>query len=147
MIPRSHTLTTFYYLLRTIKRRTCIISENYLKSDTLTNFFWRMYDDWSTSILLYLIIPPGESHQINKCLTTIAAAGEEKIPVSGLWRFMRYPFITGELMILASIALTCGKCLQQVLISSALVNNPIIIPPQTQIEPHFSFQPVQHLQG
>ena len=52
----------------------------------------------------------GKDHQINSCLTTLECNGEEKLPISGLWRYMRYPFITGELMVLLAIALSTRAC-------------------------------------
>eukprot|EP00116_Pleurobrachia_bachei_P015482 sb/3475744/ len=50
----------------------------------------------------------GENHWMLGCLTTLAANGDEKIPVSGLWKFVRYPFISGTLVLTAAMVLVTG---------------------------------------
>ncbi|KAL5268813.1 hypothetical protein ACHWQZ_G002601 [Mnemiopsis leidyi] len=71
-----------------------------------TFLFGLVVHSFSTLQGHYLLI--GETHWMTRSLTTLAANGGEQIPVSGLWRFMRYPFITGDIMATASIALFCG---------------------------------------
>ena len=59
------------------------------------------------------------------CLTTLAANGDEKIPVSGLWKFVRYPFISGTLVLTAAMVLVTGIIERVTQISSEWVSESI----------------------
>lgn len=85
----------------------------------------------------YLLL--GEKHYTTKNLTTLQANGDEEIPIGGMWRVLKYPFLTGEIMVVACLSLSTGfeGILVYMPLLIVLVNSIVLVRSYNKIAPSF----------